>query len=100
MNYPLVITPEAEADMQQASQWYESQRVGLGADFLDRVEKVLDRITFSPEIHAVAYRNVRQTLVRKFPYVVCYILEQDRVDVIAVFHVRRDPSSWQSRAGQ
>jgi toxin ParE1/3/4 len=98
MRCPLIVAPEAEADLKQASQWYELQREGLGKDFLNHVEKIFDRISFSPEIHAITYRNVRQTLVRKFPYVVCYIFEQDRIDVIAVFHGHRDPTSWQLRA--
>ncbi|MCO6454381.1 MAG: hypothetical protein J5I93_03615 [Pirellulaceae bacterium] len=44
--------------------------------------------------------NVRQTLVKRFPYVVCYVFEEDRVDVIAVFHGHRDPTVWTSRVGQ
>lgn len=97
MSCPLIITPEAEADMEQALRWYQARRDGLGEEFIICVEKVFDRITNFPEIHAISYRNVRQTLVRKFPYVVCYIFEADRVEVIAVFHAHRDPSSWQSR---
>ena len=47
---------------------------------------------------AVTYRTVRQTLVRRFPYVVCYTFEAEEVCVIAVFHGHRDPSDWRSRA--
>ncbi len=97
MSCPLIITPEAEADMEQAFRWYQAQRIGLGEDLITCVEKVFDRITHFPEIHAITYRNVRQTLVRKFPYVVCYVFENDRVEVIAVFHAHRDPTSWQAR---
>lgn len=73
MSYPLEITPEAEADSKQAYLWYESQRTGLGMEFLARLEQAFERISHSPEIHTVTYRHVRQTLLRKFPYVVCYV---------------------------
>jgi len=97
MRYSLVIQPEAEADLDEAYRWYEEQRSGLGSEFIECVEAVFDRIAARPELHAVVYRNVRQTLVRRFPYVVCYVFEENRVDVLAVFHGQRDPIIWKSR---
>ena len=97
MTYRLLIQPEAEADLDEACRWYESQRSGLGGEFIEYVEEVFQRICETPELHAVVYRTVRQTLVKRFPYVVCYVLERDRVDVAAVFHGHRDPTAWKSR---
>jgi plasmid stabilization system protein ParE len=97
MTYPITIQPEAELDLTAAFRWYEGQRPGLGREFLQCVEHVFQRICETPELHAVTYNEVRQTLVRRFPYVVCYVLEADCVDVVAVFHGRRDPNTWQSR---
>jgi len=98
MAFPLIINPEAEDDLAHAYGWYEQQRPGLGREFLDCVEEVFNRIRRTPEIHAATYKAVRQTLVKRFPYVVCYVFEAECVYVIAVFHARRDPSGWQSRA--
>ena len=97
MKYRLVIQPEAQSDLDEAYRRYEEQRSGLGRAFMDCVEAVFDRICERPLLHAVVYRTVRQTLVRRFPYVVCYVLEGDRVDVVAVFHGHRDPAAWKSR---
>ena len=69
----------------------------MGRQFIECVEAVFDRIRQTPELHAVVYQSVRQTLVKRFPYVVCYVLEEDRVDVVAVFHGHRDPTVWKSR---
>jgi plasmid stabilization system protein ParE len=99
MKYRLVLQPEAEADLEAAYRWHEKQRVGLGAELIACVEAVFDRIRHSPESHAPIYRNVRQTLVKRFPYVVCYVFEDDRVDVVAVFHGHRDPAAWMPRVG-
>jgi plasmid stabilization system protein ParE len=95
---PLIINPEAEDDLSQAYDWYEERRPGLGREFLQSVEEVFDRIRRTPEIHGVAYKRVRQTLVRRFPYIVCYTFDSECVKVIAVFHGHRDPSEWKSRA--
>ena len=97
MTYRLVLQPEAEADLNEAYRWYEDQRPGLGGEFVECVEAVFERIRQTPESHAVAYREVRQTLVRRFPYVVCYVFPEDQADVVAVFHGHRDPTAWKSR---
>jgi hypothetical protein len=69
MRYPLAIEPEAERDLEHPYRWHEDQRAGLGGQFLACVQDVFDRIREAPEMHAVAYKTVRQTLVRRFPYV-------------------------------
>ena len=97
MTYRLVLQPEAEADLNEAYRWYEAQRPGLGAEFIDSVEAVFERIRRTPESRAVVYRDVRQTLVRRFPYVVCYVFQENQADVVAVFHGHRDPTVWKSR---
>jgi plasmid stabilization system protein ParE len=99
MAYRLKIEPEAELDVFRAFREYEIARRGLGKRFVVRLQDVLDRIAANPEIHAITYHNVRQTLVRKFPYAVCYTLEGKTVSVLAVFHTSRNPDDWQSRVG-
>jgi plasmid stabilization system protein ParE len=97
MNRRLTLQPEAEADLAAAFRWYESQRFGLGTEFMQCVEAVFDRIRETPQLYPVVYHSVRQALVRRFPYVVCYVDDGDDVDVIAVFHGHRDPTAWQVR---
>jgi len=50
-----------------------------------------------PESYQVAYRDVRRAVVKRFPYAVYYRVISSRVVVTAIFHVRRDPKSWQTR---
>jgi plasmid stabilization system protein ParE len=99
MTCRLVLQPEAEADLHEAYRWYEAQCRGLGRELIECVEAAFERIRQTPEVHVAVYRNVRQTLVRRFPYVVCYVFEGGVVDVVAVFHGHRDPSVWKSRVG-
>lgn len=39
MKWRLVIRPRAETDLREAHGWYESQRLGLGAEFLAEIDK-------------------------------------------------------------
>jgi plasmid stabilization system protein ParE len=97
MNRPLLITPEAEADLAEAKAWYDGQREGLGEQLLLCVEEALDRIRRMPEAAAEVYPGVRRVVIRRFPYGVYYRIDPDQVAVLAVYHSRRDPRGWQAR---
>ena len=97
MNRTLVIRPEAEADVDKIRRWYEQQRDGLGADFLLCFEEALEKIRRHPELYPLVHRQVRRGFVRRFPYGVFYVVDDDRIAVVGVFHASRDPRRWQSR---
>ena len=76
---------------------YENQRQGLGADLLLTVEATLEAIRRRPEMYPLAYREVRRALLKRFPYGIYFIVNGNKVAVIAVFHARRNPQVWQQR---
>ncbi len=97
MSLPVVLRDEAQTEFDDAFDYYEAQRPGLGVDFAARVQEVFDRISTNPLLHGAVFADVRKAVVAKFPYVVFYRPETARVEVLAVFHSRRDPSIWQGR---
>ncbi len=97
MNLPVILSPAADREFDEASAWYERQ-AGLGVRFVEHVQEALDRIGRSPELHAPIYRDVRRVRVPRFPYGVFYRILEARIEVIAVFHDKRNPQIWRSRA--
>lgn len=97
MKYRLIIRPEAEADIQEAFDWYERRVPGLGADFLTAIDAALNSILSNPFQHPVIHRNARRALPRRFAYQVFFVVAEDRIVVIAVSHGARDPQRWQDR---
>jgi plasmid stabilization system protein ParE len=98
VSLPVVLRDEAQAEFDEAFDFYEGRRPGLGCDFAERVQEVFDNIGANPNVHAVVLADVRKAVVRRFPYCVYYRAESARVEVIAVFHTSRNPSIWQDRA--
>lgn len=98
MSLPLTLSRKARSEFDEAFDWYEDQRAGLGVEFGGRVHAVFESIAAMPEAHATVYRDVRKALVRPFPYSVIDRIRGGRVVVLAVFHNQRDPKIWQSRA--
>lgn len=94
----VVLRPEARAEFDEAFDWYERERAGLGEDFSLRVQEVLDRIAETPGLYQRVFGDVRRAVVRRFPFSVLYRVEKYEILVLAVFHGKRDPSIWQMRA--
>ena len=89
----VVFRPEAERELADAYAWYEEQRPGLGEEFLACVEAALAQARRNPRLYQPVHRNVRRVLTRRFPYGIFYLVEEQRLVIVAVFHGRRDPRS-------
>ena len=97
MSLPVILRHEAEVDVQEARDQLETVRIGLGSQVLARVREVLARIEKMPELHGKVWQDVRAARLKQFRYIVYFIVLADRVEVLAILHGARDPSSWQSR---
>jgi plasmid stabilization system protein ParE len=94
---PLLIRSEAEAEIQEAYEWYETQRPGLGDEFLIEVRRGLAAVERSPRLYPIIRGKVRRALLSRFPYSILYMAEPESTIVIACFHGKRDPRRWYSR---
>jgi len=97
MSLPILLRPEAKADLLAARDWYEQQRAGLGDEFAEAVEQLLARIQIFPELYGVLLSKVRGGKLRRFPYVLYYRALPDRIEVLAVLHGSRNPPPWLRR---
>lgn len=90
-------TPEADAELTEAREWYSHQRKDLDLEFMQCLDDALSRIVDNPYVFPVVHGDLRRAVVRRFPFAVFYELTSDEIQVIAVFHSRRDPEMWKSR---
>jgi len=87
----------AEEELAAAAIWYETQASGLGGEFLDEFEAVMERIMQSPNAwKRVGFRH-RRCLLRRFPYGVLYSLSGTDIRVSGVIDLRRDPQRTEQR---
>lgn len=67
MTLPVVFRALARAEFDDATAWYESQRAGLGTDFVNEVQKILDTIANQPDRYPIVSGDVREAPVARFP---------------------------------
>lgn len=85
-------TARAIDDLHIAFEWYEGQRRGLGFEFLDCVEAVIETIQRIPKLYAKHHAHFRRVLVRRFPFSIFYTIEKKEIIVHAIFDNRQDPA--------
>ena len=97
MSRRLIIRPEAEAETAEAFGWYEDCNPGLGDEFLLCLDAAFNSISRSPEQYPRIHRAARRVLMRRFPYEVFFVEDEEQIVVISVFHAKRNPKCWQER---
>jgi plasmid stabilization system protein ParE len=84
----------AARDAERAFEWYETQRTGLGAQFREELNRTLEMIGANPELSPVVRPRIRRAVLRRFPYLVFYLVEGQQIVVLACLHASRDPHRW------
>lgn len=97
MTLPVLLSPDAEADLGEAAIWHEQLSFGLGVELVNEVRNALTRVGNQPEGCPVLRPRVRHAQVRRFSYGIFYRVRPDQVEVIGIFHDSRSPRIWQKR---
>ena len=98
MSRRFIVRPLAEADLEDAAQWYEDERAGLAERFFSDVDRTFARIRERPLQFPIVGSDVRRALLHTFPYAVYFRASDEMVVVLGVLHLRRNPKVWRGRA--
>jgi plasmid stabilization system protein ParE len=95
---PIALLRAVQGDLRRAARFYENETPGLGRDFVAEVGHAFSLLEQNPEIGVQLRRGARRLLVRRFPYLIIYRNDSDRVLVLAIGHQRRHPDFWLGRS--
>lgn len=95
--YRIDIWDEAETELQEAAEWYEIRKEGLGADLLSEIDKTLDRVQDAPLRYPVIEPGVRRAIVSRFPFNLIFRVRDQTIEILAFFHQAKDPEQWKER---
>jgi len=87
----------AQRELAEATAYYEQASPGLGLEFLEEIERTIQRILNQPEAWTKVSTNHRRCRTRRFPFGLIYFIEPDAVVIAAVMHLHRHPDYWKSR---
>ena len=88
----LIFHPGVEEDLDAIVSYYGEFDASLPSRFRGRLREQTKRIEMFPESGAVLFESFRRVLLTRFPYMAVYVVRADRIDLLAVVNVRRDPA--------
>ncbi len=99
MKYRIILLPKVLEDLKEAKKWYTAVNPKLAEDFKIEVNLEMDYIAHNPEHYQIKFKELRQSLVKRFPYSIFYRLEKQnhQIVVFAVLHFRRNPELARKR---
>jgi plasmid stabilization system protein ParE len=100
MSREVVFRRIARLEFEDAEAWYNLKRPGWGSQFKEEVDQTLDRVSDAPEQFRKVRGEIRRAVLRRFPFTIHFLAEDDRIIVLAVYHGKRDPRRLQYRDRQ
>ena len=94
-----VFHPEAEAEYIEAARYYARVDPVLAGRFFNEIEGLILKIRQQPGRFRHFDPPARRHFSNVFPYAVIYLEEPDRIWIVAVMHLKRQPGYWQERVG-
>jgi len=97
----IILSPEANDDLEDAFAWHGEQLSGLDDRFLEEVNSALEQIAGHPYRFPERFTGVRATLLRKFQYTIFYEVNETQgvVFVYGILHQARNPKILKKRTG-
>ena len=98
-HWTIIVEDLAKFDLQEAYQWYEQQKTGLGESFLDELEHTISLIEQNPFYASLYNDNCRSASLKKFPYSLIYLADESKAEVYitAITHQHRRPGWFRKR---
>jgi plasmid stabilization system protein ParE len=91
MKRKIQVKEQAAEQLTDAFLWYEKQKGNLGFEFLEEWESVAEYLSDYSEGCTKKYKEFRQAMLKRFPYLVIYEIENDSVIIYNVINVKRHP---------
>ena len=100
MNYNIRISPETDIEINEALEYYNKINDKLSGELFNIIFDNLDFIKNKPFSFTTKYKNIRSLPIDKYPYVICYFIDEaiNTVNIISVFNTNQSPDKWQNRS--
>jgi len=92
--------PEAGEELIISSEFYETKVIGLGNEFLNETERMLQVLVDTPLLGIELETPFRRAVLRRFPFSLIYTAEENLLWVVAVAHHKLKPGYWKEHPTQ
>jgi hypothetical protein len=97
--YTIIVDTDALLDIKEAVDWYNMCEKNLGSRFKKNVKQQINSLKSNANLYNIRYKNIRCTLVKKFPFLIHFVIYEmnKSVKILAVIHTSRSPEIWDQK---
>lgn len=92
----ILISKDAELDLEEGENFFESVESGLGRYFFDCMLVEIESLKFFGGIHYKEYKLYRMNS-KKFSHFIYYDIKDDLIYIMAILSMRQDPISLKEK---
>ena len=91
MPYSVRYKQAASAEVEAAISWYARPEIDQASSFIKDLERTETHLRAQPALYRQIDGEIRRAVLRRFPYSLFYVIEQDEVIVLACMHQHQKP---------
>jgi hypothetical protein len=100
MKYSLIILDEVYNELNESALYYEELQLSLGVALVDEFESALTKIHVNPEGYEKKYKNFRQAMLNRFPYLVLFEIDGKHIVIYRFINARRHPQKRYTKSNK
>ena len=89
--------PDAEEEFNSVIDYYEGCQKNLGLDFAYEVHQTIQRVLEFPTAWQSIDGDIRRCLTNRFPFGVIYYQNDDKIIILAIMQLQKEPDYWKKR---
>jgi hypothetical protein len=89
--------PPSDQEFIDAYNYYEDQLLGLGDQFINDFNITIKLIIEYPLSRIKVGKRTRKALLKRFPYLILYVFEENKIHITCIAHQHRNPDYYIDR---
>ena len=90
--YKLIILEPSIQELEEGCLFYNKRLAGLGFEFEVEIFVLLELIKDNPFLFPIKFAHIREAVVKRFPYVINYEVDEKLIIVSAIFQTQQSPN--------
>lgn len=93
----IILIPPSDKELEEAIGYYNDQMPGLGEQFYGAFLLTVDYISVAPNAWRKVGNNTRRINIKRFPYLILYVLDGNDILITCIAHQHRNPIYYSNR---
>lgn len=94
----IILIPPADKELNEAIDYYNDQLAGLGEQLYTAFLDTVGYISQTPDAWRKIGTNTRRINIKRFPYLILYVLDGQDILITCIAHQHRNPTYYMERA--